>query len=150
MNIDKLDERILEELLKNSKRSYSQLADHLGISTGTALKRIKDMESDGIILRYSAILDNKKLGYEITAIVEVAATKGKLAEMETSIAKLPEICAVYDTTGTADVILICKFKHTDELSRFIKQLLNMPSVQRTNTHLVLNTIKEDFRLLVTG
>lgn len=149
MGIDELDERILDELLKNSRRSYNQLADHLGISTGTVLKRIKDMESDGIIQRYSAILDNRKLGYEITAIIEVAASKGKLAEMETSVAKLSGICAVYDTTGTADVILICKFKHTDELSGFIKQLLNMPSVERTNTHLVLNTIKEDFRLLGT-
>jgi len=144
---DDLNERILDELLKNSRRSYNQLADQIGISTGTILKRIKDIESKGIIQRYSAILDNKKRGYEITAIVEVSAAKGRLTEMENSIAKLPSICAVYDTTGTADAILIGKFKHTDELSGFIKQLLSLPSVERTSTHLLLNTIKEDFRLL---
>jgi len=144
---DDLNERILDELLKNSRRSYNQLADQIGISTGTILKRIKDMESKGIIQRYSAILDNKKRGYEITAIVEVSAAKGRLTEMENSIAKIPSICAVYDTTGTADAILIGKFKHTDELSGFIKELLSLPSVERTSTHLVLNTIKEDFRLL---
>ena len=147
MENDDLNERILDELLKNSRRSYNQLADQLGISTGTVLKRIKDMESKGIIQRYSAILDNKKRGYEITAIVEVSAAKGRLTEMENSIAKIPSICAVYDTTGTADAILIGKFKHTDELSGFIKELLSLPSVERTSTHLVLNTIKEDFRLL---
>ena len=147
MGNDDLNERILDELLKNSRRSYNQLADQIGISTGTILKRIKDMESKGIIQRYSAILDNKKRGYEITAIVEVSAAKGRLTEMENSIAKLPSICAVYDTTGTADAILIGKFKHTDELSGFIKQLLSLPSVERTSTPLVLNTIKEDFRLL---
>ena len=147
MENDDLNERILDELLKNSRRSYNQLADQIGISTGTILKRIKDMESKGIIQRYSAILDNKKRGYEITAIVEVSAAKGRLTEMENSIAKLPSICAVYDTTGTADAILIGKFKHTDELSGFIKQLLSLPSVERTSTHLLLNTIKEDFRLL---
>ncbi|MBI1828461.1 MAG: Lrp/AsnC family transcriptional regulator [Thaumarchaeota archaeon] len=147
MTTDQLDERILDELLKNARRSYNQLADQLGISTGTVLKRIKNMESEGIIQKYSAILDNKKRGYEITAIVEVTARKGRLTEMEKSIAKMPSICAVYDTTGSADTILIGKFKHTDELSRFIKQLLDMPSVERTSTHLVLNTIKEDFRLL---
>ena len=147
MGNDDLNERILDELLKNSRRSYNQLADQIGISTGTILKRIKDMESKGIIQRYSAILDNKKRGYEITAIVEVSAAKGRLTEMENSIAKIPSICAVYDTTGTADAILIGKFKHTDELSGFIKQLLSLPSVERTSTHLVLNTIKEDFRLL---
>ena len=105
------------------------------------------MESKGIVQRYSAILDNKKRGYGITAIVEVSAAKGRLTEMENSIAKIPSICAVYDTTGTADAILIGKFKHTDELSGFIKELLSLPSVERTSTHLVLNTIKEDFRLL---
>ena len=147
MGNDDLNERILDELLKNSRRSYNQLADQIGISTGTILKRIKDMESKGIIQRYSAILDNKKRGYEITAIVEVSAAKGRLTEMENSIAKIPSICAVYDTTGTADAILIGKFKHTDELSGFIKELLSLPSVERTSTHLVLNTIKEDFRLL---
>ena len=147
LTTDELDERILGELLKNARRSYNQLADQLGISTGTVLKRIKDMESEGIIQKYSAILDNKKRGYEITAIVEVTARKGRLTEMENSIAMLPSICAVYDTTGSADAILIGKFKHSDELSGFIKQVLGMPSVERTNTHLVLNTIKEDFRLL---
>ena len=147
MENDDLNERVLDKLLKNSRRSYNQLADQIGISTGTILKRIKDMESKGIIQRYSAILDNKKRGYEITAIVEVSAAKGRLTEMENSIAKLPSICAVYDTTGTADAILIGKFKHTDELSGFIKQLLSLPSVERTSTPLVLNTIKEDFRLL---
>ncbi|MGH2612917.1 MAG: Lrp/AsnC family transcriptional regulator, partial [Rhabdochlamydiaceae bacterium] len=45
MAIDDLDKRILEELLKNSKRSYRQLADELGIAAGTVLKRIKEMES---------------------------------------------------------------------------------------------------------
>ncbi|MDE1830610.1 MAG: winged helix-turn-helix transcriptional regulator, partial [Thaumarchaeota archaeon] len=47
MEIDDLGRRILEELLKNSKRSYRQLADELGIAPGTVLKRIKDMESNG-------------------------------------------------------------------------------------------------------
>jgi len=147
LTTDELDERILGELLKNARRSYNQLADQLGISTGTVLKRIKNLESEGIILKYSAIVDNKKRGYEITAVVEVSARKGRLTEMENNIAKLPSICAVYDTTGSADAILIGKFKHSDELSVFIKQVLGMPSVERTNTHLVLNTIKEDFRLL---
>ncbi|MDE1826087.1 MAG: winged helix-turn-helix transcriptional regulator, partial [Thaumarchaeota archaeon] len=56
MAVDDLDKHILEELLRNSKRSYRQLADELAIAPGTVLKRIKDMESKGIIKGYTIIV----------------------------------------------------------------------------------------------
>jgi len=55
--------------------------------------------------------------------------------------------AVYDVTGLTDAMVIAKFKSREELSKFTKALLAMPFVERTNTHIVLTTVKEDFRLL---
>jgi len=49
-------------------------------------------------------------------------------------------------TGATDGIVIGKFRDREELSRFAKSLLAMPFVERTNTHIVLTTVKEDFRL----
>ena len=147
MEIDDLDRRILEELLKNSKRSYRQLADDLGIAPGTVLKRIKDMESNGIIKGYSVVVDHSKLGSQIIALIEIISSGGKLEEMGKKLAKLGNIYGVYETTGSPDAIIIGKFKDTDELGKFARYLLGLPSVSRTNTHVVLNTVKEDFRLL---
>ncbi len=147
MEIDDLDRRILEELLKNSKRSYRQLADDLDIAPGTVLKRIKDMESNGIIKGYSVVVDHSKLGSQIIALIEIISSGGKLEEMGKKLEKLENIYGVYETTGSPDAIIIGKFKDTDELGKFARYLLGLPSVSRTNTHVVLNTVKEDFRLL---
>lgn len=144
---DELDKRILGDLLRDCRRSFRQHAEQLEVSTGTVLKRVKDMESNGIIKAYSAILDHRKLGYYITAVTEVTVSKGRLIEMEKTIAKIPNVCAVYDTTGLPDAITVGKFKNIDELSNFAKYLMSLPYIERTNTHVVLNIIKEDFRLL---
>jgi len=88
-----------------------------------------------------------EMGYELTAITEVTVSKGKLLEMEKKIAKLTNICAVYDITGLTDAIIVAKFHSRKELSSFTKALLGMPFVERTNTHIVLTTVKEDFRLI---
>ena len=66
--------------------------------------------------------------------------------METEIAKMKVTCAVYDVTGDNDAIIIAKFKNRQELNQFTKKLLSMSFVERTNTHIVLDTIKENFRL----
>ncbi len=107
---------------------------------------MKNLEEAGLVRGYAATLDHQKLGYELTAVVEVIVSKGKLIEMEREIAKIPGVCAVYDVTGATDGIVIGKFRDREELSRFAKILLSMPFVERTNTHIVLTTVKEDFRL----
>jgi len=148
VNIDDLDRRILEELLKNSKRSYRQLADELEIAPGTVLKRIKDMESSGIIKSYSIMIDHNKISSQIIALIEIISSGGKLEEMGKKLSKLPNIYGVYETTGSPDAIIIGRFRDTDELGKFARFLLGLPSVSRTNTHVVLNTVKEDFRILL--
>ena len=137
---------ILRELLIDSRQSYREIAKKVGVSVGTALLRIKRMEKDGVIKGYSVMLDYEKIGYELTVIIEVSVSKGRLIEMEKDIAKLPITCAVYDVTGLTDAIIIAKFQTRETLSNFTKKILAMPYVERTNTHIVLTTVKEDFRI----
>ena len=66
--------------------------------------------------------------------------------MEKEIADLDGPCIVYDITGNTDALIIGKFRSRDELSTFTKHILSMPFVDRTNTHLVLATVKEDLRI----
>jgi len=147
LRIDDVDRKILSELLRDCRRSYRSLARRAGISVGTVLSRIRRLEKAGIIKGYSALLDHEKLGYQLTVIAEITVLKGKLLEMEEAIGKLSNTCAVYDVTGLTDALVIAKFHSREELSKFTKNLLSMPFVDRTNTHVVLTTIKEDLRLL---
>lgn len=147
MVIDEIDKRILAELLRDCRRSYRAIAKKASTSVGTVLARIRRMEKAGLIKGYAAILDSEKLNYELTVIAEITVSKGKLIEMEEAIGKLANTCAVYDVTGSTDAVVIAKFHSRDELSKFTKSLLAMPFVDRTNTHVVLTTVKEDFRLM---
>jgi len=145
--MDELDKKILQAYLSDSRVSYRELAHKLSVSTTTVQSRTSKLEKAGIIRGYSAIFDHEKVGYQLTAITEISVAKGKLLELEREVAKLPQVLAVYDVTGLTDAMVIAKFKSREELSKFTKTLLAMPFIERTNTHIVLTTVKEDFRLL---
>lgn len=147
MRLDETDVKVLKMLLSDARLSCRQIAKRINVSVSTVLSRIRKMEQGGVIKGYSAVVDHEKLGYELTVITEITVSKGKLLEMEKEIAKLPNVCCVYDVTGLTDAMVLAKFKSREELSSFTKSLLAMPFVERTNTHLVLTTLKEDFRII---
>ena len=145
--MNETDMKILQVLLEDARFSSRQIAKKVGVSVGTVLSRIKKMEEDGLIKGYSVIMNHERLGYELTVVMEVTVSKGRLIEMENEIAKIPNVCSVYDVTGLTDAFIIAKFKTREELGKFTKRLLALPYIERTNTHVVLTTVKEDFRLL---
>jgi len=147
MNLDATDVKILKTLISDARLSSRQISKRSGVSVGTVLARMKKMEAEGVIRGYSAIVDHEKLGYQLTALTEITVSKGRLLEVENEIARMPNVCCVYDVTGLADAFVIAKFKNREELSVFAKRLLALPFVERTNTHMVLTTIKEDFRFI---
>lgn len=147
MIIDDKDKEILKHLLTDARQSSRQLAHRLGVSTVTMISRLRKLEEKKIIQGYSVRLDHELLGYEITAIIEIKTTKGKMLEIENKIAKQDNVIAVYDITGDADTMVIAKFKDRRSLSIFVKKLSAIPNVENTITHIVLNTVKEDDRLI---
>jgi DNA-binding Lrp family transcriptional regulator len=147
MDMDETDVKILKSLIANARLSSRQVAKQCGISIGTALSRTRKLEDERIIKGYTAVLDHERLGYELTVVTEITVSKGRLLEIENEIARMPNVCCVYDLTGMADAAIIAKFKTREELSRFTKHVLSLPNVERTNTHVVLTTVKEDFRIV---
>lgn len=147
MNLDKTDEIILKNLMVDARLSARQLALKLGISTVTVLSRIKKLEKEKIIKGYTALIDHEKLGYNLTAVIEIIAKKNKILDIEVELAKIDNVCGVYDITGNTDTLVIAKFKSRSELSEFVKGLASIQNIENTITHVVLNTTKEDFRLI---
>ena len=146
MKLDETDEKILKNLMVNARQSARHIALKLGMSTVTILSRIKKLEKEKIICGYTAIIDHEKIGYALTAIIEIVAKNDKIEGVENEISKFENVCGVYDITGSTDTIIIAKFKERDELSKFVKGLAAITNVENTITHVVLNTAKEDFRL----
>jgi DNA-binding Lrp family transcriptional regulator len=144
VSLDEIDLRILGSILKDARKSYRKIADDINVSPPTVLSRVQKLEKGRIIKSYSAVLDHEKLGYDLTAVIEVTAVKGKITEVQKHISKFPNVCAVYDITGLTDIIIVAKFRNREELSKFVKKDMSLLYIERTNTHMVLITVKEDF------
>lgn len=143
--LDSVDLAIIRELIRDGRASYRSIARRLGISVATVASRVAALEKGGIIKGYTTLVDYEKLGYEITAIIELTISKGKLIEVQRQVAEKPNVSSVYDVTGETDSIIVARFKSREELNKFVKWLLSIPYVERTLTHLVLGIVKEDPR-----
>ncbi|MHA1224863.1 MAG: Lrp/AsnC family transcriptional regulator [Candidatus Heimdallarchaeaceae archaeon] len=140
--LDKMDEKILKMLQKDSRISARTLAKKLNMAASTVLARIKKLEDMKIIKNYTITLDFLALGFNLPVIIDVRVTKGMLFKVENEIAKSKNVLAVYDITGDFDVTVLATFKSRRDLDRFVKNLQKIKNVERTNTKLILNTIKD--------
>ncbi|MCQ2964845.1 MAG: Lrp/AsnC family transcriptional regulator [archaeon] len=143
VQLDETDIKILKIINDDFRISYRQISRDLGISVGTVHNRIDKMLKSGVIEKFAPVLNHRKLGYQFTSIIGVKVNGGELESWENKTASNKNIVGIYDVTGEYDAILIAKFKDTDELDVFLKQLLKEPSIERTYTQTVLNVVKED-------
>src|SRR3989344_11175 len=143
METDKTDIEILRVLEKNSRLSLRKIAKKVGVSVATVMHRLNRLEKESVIRGYTALLDYDKLGFELQAIISVDVSKGKLFEVEKKIATDPSVHAVYDITGHFDVVVVARFKTRKSLDTFVKKIQTYDFVEKTETAIVLNTIKED-------
>ena len=139
---DKTDVKILKVITENSRLSYRKIAKKIEVSTLTVLSRMKKMEDSGVIKGYSALIDHKKLGLDMTAIIEVKTSKGH-SVMRDQLMKFENVYGIWGVTGKNDLMILAKFSDTDMLSQFTKKVFSDPNVDGLETHLVLETIKED-------
>ncbi|MEM1581241.1 MAG: Lrp/AsnC family transcriptional regulator [Candidatus Bathyarchaeia archaeon] len=145
-DVDELDLQIIRLLQEDSRISFNKIASKLDVSVGTAYNRIKNLEEKGILKGYTVLVDPARVGYGTIAIIFIQAEGAHLVDVENEIAKIDNVVAVYDITGDFDVAVIARFKDRTGLNAFVKKLLSMPYVKRTVTNVVLNVVKEDFRV----
>ena len=143
MKVDRTDERILREIVDNAKAPLRSIAKRLKVSFVTVLNRMRRLEKEGIIKKYTASINYEKLGYGVHVLIEIRISKGKLLELERKIARHPNVYAVYDTTGEYDATVLAKFRTTRKMDNFLKIIQTYDFVERTNTKLVLNTVKDN-------
>ena len=141
--LDITDNKIVNILVDNSRLSLRQIAKKADVSVATVMHHIKKLEKEGIIKKYTTKLDYEKIGYDVEVMIEIRISKGKLFEVEKKIAANPNVFAVYDTTGAFDAVILARFPTRRQMDTFLKKLQTYEFVERTETKLILNTIKEE-------
>ena len=148
MVLNEIDSELLVQLSKNGKASQRMLAKETGAALGTVNAHVKQLENRKIIKGYFADIDPEKVGFKLTAIINLRIKKGTLIDVQASIAKHSRVFGVYDVTGEWDSLILARFKDREEMDKFIKTTLSQKHIERTSTSLVLNTVKEEPRVML--
>jgi Lrp/AsnC family transcriptional regulator, leucine-responsive regulatory protein len=150
LDLDRFDARILAELQRDGRVPVVELAETIRLSPTPCARRIKALESSGIIEGYAAILDPARVGLEVQAIVQVKLTEHTddvVARFQREIALLDEVTNCFAMTGNYDFILQVFAKDLESLSNVIlKKLLRIPHVRDVQSSVVLATVKRSTRV----
>ncbi len=146
VNIDEIDKEILKMLQENARTPFKDMAEKVNKAPATVKNRIEKMQAMGIIKAYVPLLDYKFFGYMHTTLIMLLAKPGKLDIIEKMIAEEKHVIAAYETTGEFDLAIIARFKNEEEISNFVRKLLETGYVERTVTAMVLKVVKEDPRI----
>jgi len=143
MTYENLDGQLVNALLHNGRASLRSLAEELDVSVTTVSNHLADLEEAGIVEGFTPIVDYDKLGYDVTAILQLKVRGEALPAVTDSLRAEKQMMSVYEVTGDYDVIAVGKFKDTDEMNDQIKAVLSDADVNESNTSVVLNIVTEN-------
>lgn len=139
--LDDIDKEIIRILQNNARTSYRKIQNQLKISIGTIHNRISKLKDKLIIEGYTLKLNNKKLGYKLTFLIRIDIDGKHTENILKEIAEIPEVCSVFHTTGEQSAALICRFKESEDVHNFIRELNKKEFVTRTNSNMILKEYK---------
>ncbi|MCX8056620.1 MAG: Lrp/AsnC family transcriptional regulator [Ignavibacteria bacterium] len=144
---DEIDLQLIELLQTNSRIKRSELADKVNLTVPAVSERINKLEEKGLIKRYTAQIDFKKAGYDVTAFIFVFMESSKYYHSFTQKAlHEPEILECHSITGEGSHILKVVTENTSTLEKILSKIQAWPGVTGTKTNVVLSTIK-DFQII---
>ncbi|MCD6403186.1 MAG: Lrp/AsnC family transcriptional regulator [Candidatus Aenigmarchaeota archaeon] len=132
---------LIECLEKNARESFTNLAKKFGVSETAIRKRIRKLESLGVIKRYTVEVDAKKLGFEIDSLIGVDTTPEDYLNVIKRLKQMEEVKKLYSSTGDHMLLAECWFKNSEELATFVEKIKNIEGVTKVCPAIVLERLK---------
>lgn len=139
--IDETDLRILDELRKDGRASFSNIADKLGIATSTVTGRVQKLEDKDIITGYKPEIDYENLGFELTAMIAIKAEAEKIEDTAEKLESNKRVLSFFEVTGKTDMIVVSRFIDREDMNAFLKELQQTDGVRSTETNVILTPPK---------
>jgi len=140
MSIDKLNWKILEELQKNARISFSEIGRKVGLTSPAVAERVKKMEDSGVINSYKVNISPQKTGYQLRAVITLRAFTGRLKAFLETVKTFKEVINCYRITGNENIIMEVILHDQDHLEKLIDKLI---TYGETRTHIILSNVIED-------
>jgi Lrp/AsnC family transcriptional regulator, leucine-responsive regulatory protein len=150
LHLDAIDRKILMLLQENAKISQAEVAREVGLTAPSVNERIRKLERGGVIRGYAALLDERKVGHDIAAFVEVFIEHPKFeTDFIRNVQPLDEVLECHHITGEFSFLLKVRVTDMAAFRRLLIEKLNtVPGVRQTRTLMVLATAKETHRINV--
>ena len=143
--LDRIDRRILTALQRDARIANQDLADQVGISASACWRRVRLLESAGVIQRYAAVLDPVRLGLPVSILINVSLEKQgekALQVFESAVGEWPEVMECYLMTGDADYLLRVVCADLAAYERFVlEHLAKAPGVSSIRSSFALKQVK---------
>ena len=140
--MDGVDYKILKILQKNARETASNISKEIHLSVSAVIERIRKMEETGLIKDYTIIVDEKKTGNVMMALMEVRLGNPKYFDgFAEAIQEMNEIVSCYYQTGDFDLMLKISCRDSEALEQLHRQVMSLEGVNDTRTHVVLKTVK---------
>jgi DNA-binding Lrp family transcriptional regulator len=141
-SLDKIDQHILRILQRNARISNAELSEQVNLSPTPCLRRLRRLEQGGWIKHYGAVLDEKRLGFQIAAMVFVKLDKNTKANgeaFEEALQNLPEVTECCVVAGGHDYVLRVVTRDLEDYERFLKErLATVDTVADLESLIILN------------
>src|SRR3954447_19475234 len=146
LQLDAIDRNILNELQVDGRLSNVELAQRVHLSPSACLRRVKQLEETGVIAGYVALLSPKLVGQSGVSftIINLAKMSNALLEaFEIAVRETPEILDCFYVAGANDYLIRFAYRDAEDLERFHTEvLMRLPGVDRSNSMMVLRTVKK--------
>jgi Lrp/AsnC family leucine-responsive transcriptional regulator len=142
--LDQIDLTILAALQRDGRLQNVDLAGIAGLSSSPCLRRVRRLERAGFIVRYSAVVERSKVGFGITAFLNILVEQNRKAQIDQlreQLRKIPSIIACHIVTGEADLLLEVVAEDLEAYAAIVLELGKLPAIKHIRTSLSLETIK---------
>ncbi len=146
-NLDLIDLKIVETMGDNARIRLSELAEIVGLSIPSVSERLDKLQKKGIIQKFTTLVDERQLGFDIQAFVRVRIDSSKhYKSFMEHVLREEEIMECYSVTGDGSHILKVMTHNTASLEQFLSRIQSWPGILGTNTSFVLSEIKKNTRI----
>lgn len=142
LKFDELDKKILEKLIENGRMSYVDIGKELNLSRVAVRDRIKAMMDEGIIERFTVVVNSEKVGKNVSAFFEVDCEPAHLVKVAEALAENPNVASCYQMTGPSTLHMHVLVSDFAQLENFVNnELYALEGITRVESHILLRRFK---------
>jgi len=150
LKLDLVDHKILQLLSKNGRMSYVDIGKELNLSRVAIRERVHTLMKEGIIEKFTVVVNTEKVGKQIQALFEVECIPSEMIEVAKKLSEHPSVVSCYEMTGPSTLHLQVLVQSQEQLDQFLHdELYQMEGIKRVQSHILLRTFKRqaDFELM---